>query len=266
MASREYDTSLEDMVIDLEVAKCFRESSFVSLPDPCSKLLRRKCLVQWKKFFENKAEKRVFENDGKDLSGYFGWNCERAIDAQIADSKEFFHYYGQRSKLPAMCSASDVLFSRITHVANLIISELAREFDRLRGLKLMCEGSHLLRAVHYRADHAQTLAHAHTDITLFTVFCGSDVSGLVLETPGKERRITPDGFDCLDIFAGDMLEIATNGAVRAVKHAVRSEGTSNDRHSIIFFANPPNDFRLSASWTAGEALSQRLDDMRAHDN
>ena len=45
----------------------------------------------------------------------------------------------------------------------------------------------------------------------------------------------------LTINAGDMLQVWSNGRVKAAEHRVRASSTGSERHSIAFFLNPSYD-------------------------
>ena len=107
---------------------------------------------------------------------------------------------------------------------------------------------------HSRCDHDLQVKHyppyptgasgrdrlsTHVDLSSITLLCQDALGGLELELEGEFVPV-PVQRDAVLCNAGVFLEEWSDGAIRALPHRVRGQGT-NPRTSIVFFCWPNHD-------------------------
>lgn len=232
--------------------------SWSIVPSNASADIRRQAALAWKRFFQGyeKFHKLDLPNP---LEGYFPLNSEKPVGADKPDPKEFYHIYDPSLLPERLRSATIPLFEICLYITRSVLQEICEETRTCCEIQLPQIGQHLIRVVHYPTNYGNMLAAAHTDITLLTLSLFVDAPGLHIVEPTGKHVAVPLHQTSIVIFAGDMLEHATCGKIKAAKHYVTSFG--QERNSLLFFANPPNDTRLTGNLTAGAALQARLREM-----
>ncbi|QIL81554.1 isopenicillin N synthase family oxygenase [Diaphorobacter sp. HDW4A] len=116
---------------------------------------------------------------------------------------------------------------------------LGQEPDALDAL-IGAPRNHRLKIIHYPGqpqEQSDQGVGAHKDGGLLTLLLQDDVGGLqVLGTNGWID--VPPRENAFVINIGEMLELATNGYLRANVHRVVSPGNGADRYSIAYFFSP----------------------------
>lgn len=236
---------------------------------------------RWGDFFnDDKKEDYLF--DKVTFDGYFPTRlAETAKGHSARDLKEYFHYYpwgrcptdlkesNQQYYDQAVTLASELLSWVETHTP----TEVATGYKE--SLSTMIHGSEqsLLRVLHYpplatdREPNA-IRASAHEDINLLTVLPAANEPGLQVLTKTGDWLDVPCDFGNLIINIGDMLQEASGGYFPSTTHrVVNPEGmdASRARISLPLFLHPRPDVVLSDRYTAGDYLSERLNELRKND-
>jgi len=103
--------------------------------------------------------------------------------------------------------------------------------------------AHLLKLIHYpgSADPAQQQGvGAHKDAGILTLLLQDKVGGLQVETEHGWIDIPPTE-NAFVINIGEILELATNGYLRATQHRVNTPPAGVERYSIAYFITPRLD-------------------------
>lgn len=125
-----------------------------------------------------------------------------------------------------------------------------------------CNQEHCnLRMLHYppvpSTDDKATIRGArHTDFGTLTLLIQDETGGLQVEADDGSYVNVPTIPDAIVLNVGDMLQIWTNGKLRATPHRVVDVGTERDRYSIAFFCNANKDVTLEPI-TFGEVPKYR---------
>jgi len=97
--------------------------------------------------------------------------------------------------------------------------------------------SHLLKLIHYpgSADPSrQQGVGAHKDAGILTLLLQDKVGGLQVETGGTWLDVPPTE-NTFVVNIGEVLELVTNGYLRATPHRVKTPPAGVDRYSIAYF-------------------------------
>ena len=229
--------------------------------------------------------------------GYVPFGGERALGAQAADLKEFFHV-GQEKRPEGSPLLPNVWPGQVPGFREELLS-LYRSFEQiaqelLRAIALYLDvaedtfasmivgGDSILRLIHYPpvpADAAPgaVRAGAHEDINLITLLAEGTTGGLELQRKDGSWMPVRSLRGQLVINAGDMLQRATHGRIRSTTHRVTNpSGPNQSRYSLPFFTHPRPEVMLVpmqrpptwegpelASVSAGEFLKERLASIKA---
>ncbi len=107
---------------------------------------------------------------------------------------------------------------------------------------------HLIKLIHYPANQQQDASSqqgvgAHKDSGILTLLLQDDVGGLEVETDQGWIAVPPlKGAFVINI--GEVLELATNGYLRANVHRVVRSVKGQDRYSIAYFLMPNLDAQV----------------------
>jgi isopenicillin N synthase-like dioxygenase len=232
-------------------------------------------LKSWGDFFSNDNKINFLRTDDTD-EGFIPLSVETAVKGQIADYKELYqtHHKGQYPN-NVDTDSTIKLFDSLVKVSEKIICLLdtglpySIKQNMTMSLPQMIDGSnnHLLRIIHYPPIELGIeipRAAAHTDICLFTVVFGSTFRGLELQNPTTGKWYEPDVEDTsIVVFNSEMLEICTQGYLKAVVHCVKANPNSHieSRYSIPMGFHPRRQSLLSKDLTAVDHLRKRLNEM-----
>lgn len=236
--------------------------------------LLKDILNQWKKFFSSKEKYNYLRTDTTD-EGFIPINGETAKKGEVADFKELYqtHYRGAYPTNIDISSTSQLftelvkLGEKITHLIEEALPATIKD-KMCIPLSEMIEDSynHLIRIIHYPPVNKGTIiprATPHTDICLFTMVFGSTSGGLELQDENGSwyEPIIQD--NSIVLFNSEMLELSTNGFLKAVVHCVKANPNSytDSRYSIPVGFHPRRQALLSESLTAAEHLRLRLNEM-----
>jgi isopenicillin N synthase-like dioxygenase len=241
-------------ILDAGALEDLRGRGWARIRAPRATGRARRAAPAWEEFFASEDKYKFRHLPGK-LDGYFAQGSETALGYAKPDPKEFFHVYPPTVLPPKLSDHSVPLLRSATELAQNIAEDLFSSGILPFAVSLASGGSQLLRVAHYSESGVEPLAQLHTDITLFTLLVFETGPGLQLIDHGKRVDVSPSKSEAL-LIAGDLLEIATSGTIRAVPHMVRR--STGDRLSFVFFANPGHDTLLAPGLTAGRVLEERL--------
>ena len=257
-----------------KLAQALHQTGFAVFQNsPIPRDLITQTYQEWQQFFAS-DQKHQYVFDPSQQSGYFPFQTEQAKDYHQPDLKEFFHFYPQRTQLPAGISdRSRQLCDRLTTLATELLGwiEMAsppavqQQFQTpLREMILESQET-LLRPIHYppltgQESPGAIRAAAHEDVNLITLLPAATATGLeVQDNQGQWHPILSDVGD-LVINVGDMLAIASGGYYRSTCHRVVNpvEPAAQSRFSMPLFLHPRPQVQLSETTTAKDFLQARL--------
>ncbi len=236
----------------------------------------------WADFFAGN-EKETFLFDADKFDGFFPTRlAETAKGHSVRDLKEYFHYYPWGRCPDALKTANQDYYDQaVTFAAQLLgwveentPADVATRYKE--PLSTMIQGSEqsLLRVLHYpplpeNREPDAIRASAHEDINLLTVLPAANEPGLQVLAKNGEWLDVPCDFGNLIINIGDMLQEASGGYFPSTTHRViNPEGmdAGRSRISLPLFLHPRPDVVLSDRYTAGEYLTERLNELRKNDS
>ncbi len=235
----------------------------------------------WGAFF-NGDEKEQFLFSQEKFDGFFPTRlAETAKGHSVRDLKEYFHYYPWGRCPESLQSANESYYSQAVSFAAELLGwvEQHTPADVASGYKeplsKMIQGSEqsLLRILHYpplpeNREPDAIRASAHEDINLLTVLPAANEPGLQVLAKNGEWLDVPCDFGNLIINIGDMLQEASAGYFPSTTHrVVNPDGAdaTRSRISLPLFLHPRSDVVLSERYTAGEYLTERLNELRKND-
>ena len=230
----------------------------------------------WRVFFgSGVASSYAMDPEAQD--GYFSpEQAESARGFSQRDYKEYFQYYpwGRcpdflQSDLDAHFEAAVALGSRLLRsIAGQLPATITAQLTEPLCAMIEQSGQSMLRVLHYPAFPAgdpPLRAAPHEDINLLTLLPSADGPGLELQLRSGEWISVPNRAGQLIVNVGDMLQEATAGYLPSTTHRVAVSDPSQpslSRMALPMFLHPRPEVVLSARYTAGEYLSQRLDELR----
>jgi isopenicillin N synthase-like dioxygenase len=147
-------------------------------------------------------------------------------------------------------------------------ADVAKGYHEPLSGMILNSDSTLLRVLHYppmdAAHQATTWAAAHEDINLITILPASDAPGLQVQDKNGEWLDVASNGNQVIVNIGDMLQEASGGYFPSTSHrVVTPAGTDNrsGRMSLPLFLHPRPEVVLSADYTAGNYLFERLKEL-----
>jgi len=267
--------------IDFHSADCsqqfvasLRDIGFAVLENhPLDMTLVNTIYNEWRNFFSTQR-KYDFELNKDTQDGYYSFQqAESAKGVELKDFKEYFHYYAW-GQCPAELkdhlqqyyeAANDFAAMLLGWVERGSPVDVAKRYREPLSDMIIDSNSTLLRVLHYPpidAAHQQTTwAAAHEDINLITILPASDAPGLQVQKKNGEWMDVASNGNQLIVNIGDMLQEASGGYFPSTSHrVVTPAGTDNrsGRMSLPLFLHPRPEVILSAQYTAGSYLHERL--------
>ena len=231
----------------------------------------------WFAFFASEEKRDLLFTslpDNEERAGYFPPEVsETAVTHTTKDLKEFFQIV-EGSQLPEACAPRIKRYRQQTFELGLTLlawleantpESVQKALDQQLSAMISLDAS-MLRILHYPPltgdeDAIAVRAAAHEDINMITVLPISDQPGLqVQDNSGKWIDVSGNSGDIV-INSGDMLREATQGYFPSTTHRVLNPGTgirNVSRISMPHFLTPEFDVRLSARYTSGSYLDERL--------
>lgn len=254
-----------------QLIKSIKETGFAVLSNtfiPAS--LIQDSYVEWAQFFSN-SNKNELNFNSETQEGYFPFGSEKAKDSNVADLKEMYHYFPNRSTAPFPFTGELALF--LEDLAVEVLLWLERDY-RASGNKtpeswsMMVDGSRstLFRILHYPPLTGQEVngavrSAAHEDINFITLLPSATASGLQVKDRNGNWLDVPTTNNSIVINVGDMLSLLTKNYYPSTTHRVVNPllSSNKSRYSMPLFLHPHSHCRLSETKTAGQYLKERLD-------
>ncbi|MBB5122328.1 oxidoreductase [Streptomyces eurocidicus] len=152
--------------------------------------------------------------------------------------------------LPELRTAALHWIDRLSSVARRLLHELLAAIGAPADFydDAFAERPHLhLKLVRYPGsapDGAAQGVGAHKDYGFLTLLLQDEVGGLQVEGPDGTFLDVPKVPGAFVINLGELLEVATNGYLKATNHRVVSPPGDRERYSVPFFYNPRLDARI----------------------
>lgn len=230
----------------------------------------------WTAFFAS-GDKRAYYYDREVHDGLFPPEVSEVAKGHAEkDIKEYFHYYPHgrcpealRTDLQRYYEAAQAIAERLlAWVERLSPPEVAARYSEPLSSMIAGSPATLLRILHYPSltggeTPGAIRAAAHEDINLLTILPAASAPGLqVLSRDGRWLDV-PCDFGNLVVNVGDMLQEATGGWLPSTTHrVVNPEGAGEGaRMSLPLFLHPRPEVVLSARYTAGAYLQERLEEL-----
>ncbi len=261
-----------------QFVRSLHESGFAVLTNhPIPATLLDAIYAGWYQFF-NSEDKHQYLYDPRDEDpnqpGFHPQHLsETAIGHSTKDIKEFFHLVPD-GRIPTALRVDILAYrERVMRIGAGLFEWLQREMPREISAGLsqplpaaLSSTMSLLRILHYppftgREEPLAERAAPHEDINFLTILPVADQPGLQVKGFDGEWIDVASQQGDLIVNAGDMLREATDGYFPSTTHRVVNppDATGNvSRLSIPFFLAPRLDFVLSARYTAGRYLRERL--------
>ncbi|MDI5974398.1 2-oxoglutarate and iron-dependent oxygenase domain-containing protein [Streptomyces sp. SL13] len=153
--------------------------------------------------------------------------------------------------LPALRPAALDWIDRLGAVADLLLRELLTAIGAPADFyaDAFAGGGHPhLKMIRYPGsapDGAAQGVGAHKDYGFLTLLLQDGVGGLQVEGPDGRFHDVPPRPGAFVVNLGEMLEVATDGYLKATNHRVVSPPGARERYSVPFFHNPRLDARTS---------------------
>lgn len=229
---------------------------------------------EWLAWFDGEAKFEYLPGDGQQ-EGYHPLTAhEKAVGHDVADLKEFFHWYPWGRHPDGVSSSAADLYRLGNDLGAEVLgwvqahtpAEVSAGFSM--PLPQMLDGSHrtLLRILRYppltgdEPDGARRAA-PHEDINLLTVLPAADAPGLRVREQGGDWHDIPADPGSVVINGGDMLSLASAGYYPSATHEVVNPPGDDGRRSRMatpLFLEPADDVVLSPGVTAFDFLRDRL--------
>jgi isopenicillin N synthase-like dioxygenase len=252
-----------------------RETGFAVITDhPVPAPLIHETFAEWSRFFASE-DKQAHTFDPVEQAGYFPFRSENAKNYSKKDLKEFFHYYPARIELPNSTRRfTPELFGKLTALGAELLgwieentpSDVCSRFSISLRDMVRESSDTLLRPIHYPPltggeEEGAVRAAAHEDINMITLLPAATAPGLqVLDMAGSWHDV-PCDVGTIVINSGDMLKEASGGYYPSTTHRVvnpRGPAAHLPRYSMPLFLHARKEVRLSARYTAGSYLEERL--------
>ncbi|WP_455351110.1 isopenicillin N synthase family dioxygenase [Streptomyces sp. SYSU K217416] len=156
--------------------------------------------------------------------------------------------------LPVLRAAALGWIDRLSEVAARLLHELLTSIGAPAGFydDVFAGHPHLhLKLVRYPGSAPDTGADdngqgvgAHKDYGFLTLLLQDQVGGLQVQRADGEFHEVPPIPGAFVVNLGELLEVATNGYLKATNHRVVSPPGATERYSVPFFYNPRLDARI----------------------
>lgn len=254
--------------------KSLKETGFAVLTyHPIPVNLINQAYEKWQEFFTS-SQKQSYQPIKPHQDGYFPFRAEHAKDSNIADLKEFFHFYPEGKKPPETVEVTSRLYQALSEMGAVLLQWVENHLPQHVASKLSmplqnmikdCPTT-LLRILHYpplstEIEPGAVRGAAHEDINLLTLLPAATAPGLeVKDVHGNWHAVSCDPGSIV-VNVGDMLQMCTEYYYKSTTHRVvnpSDEQQFNSRYSMPLFLHAREDVRLSEKYTAKDYLTERL--------
>ena len=231
--------------------------------------LIRDTKAAWREFFTKPlAYKNDFANVDNGNQGYKGMKTEKAVGAEVADLKEFYHWRPGKVLPPEAIASTTRIFSQLEDLGGLCLNLLDYANNFNTEYMESCEESDntILRTIYYppikdcNAEPGAVRSAAHEDINFITLLVAASAPGLEVKDSFGGWHAVPHEENSIVVNIGDMLQLASKGKYKSTTHRVvnPSSGDGGDRISMPLFIHPHSSTLLADGFTAGQYLSERI--------
>lgn len=254
--------------------KSLKETGFAVLTyHPIPVNLINQAYEKWQEFFTS-DQKSSYQPVKPDQDGYFPFRTEHAKDSNIADLKEFFHFYPAGKKPPETLDVTAKLYQSLSEmgavllqwVENHLPKSVARRLSMpLKNMIHDCPTT-LLRILHYPPlstdiEPGAVRGAAHEDINLLTLLPAATAPGLEVKDVHGNWHAVPCDPGSIVVNVGDMLQMCTEYYYKSTTHRVVNPSDENQfrsRYSMPLFLHARSEVKLSEKYTAQGYLHERL--------
>lgn len=243
------------------------------------------CYASWAEFFRHPTYKTRFAFKKETQSGFFPVKSEKAKGAEVADIKEFFHYFGNNPTIAEQLPSLPLNLRRVSAEAFISLEALSIKLLNMveRGTPAgvsKCDRqwadavngcwNTLFRILHYPplgkdVERGAVRAAAHEDINFLTLLPAATQPGLeVKDNDGVWHKVEVGGGNAIIVNVGDMLAETTGGYYKSTTHRVvnpADEDANVSRYSMPLFLHANPNTVLSERHTAGSYLTERLKEL-----
>lgn len=268
---------MRDEGADIAFVRTLQDTGFAVLRNPPIDAERlRRMASRWQAFFlsDKKWDYPAIETASGNTSGYIPAEVsETAVGHSIKDLKEFFHITPDTALPDDLHADANAYLQEALALGSLLLGWLDIHCGEMLPQELhgqlgdcLSPMDSLMRVLHYPPLSGQepagaVRAAAHEDINLLTVLPVAEEPGLQVLTQEKEWADVPGRYGDVIINSGDMLQEASGGQLPSTTHRVLNptgEAALRSRISMPYFLAPELSMRLSARYTAGSYLHERL--------
>jgi isopenicillin N synthase-like dioxygenase len=224
----------------------------------------------WREFFNSPLSNKDQYVDPLDPNlGYRALGSEKAVGANIADLKMFYHFKPGVTLPPEVDHVTRKLFFLLEDTAGQVMRALDGVGSSMRYSQV-CEGSDntILRALYYpplkdiEPQLGAVRAAEHTDINFLTLLVAASSPGLQVKDVKGNYFDVPFEENSIVVNIGDQLQLASNYAFKSTVHrVVNPSDLASDRLSIPLFVHANSDTMLVPGVTAQQYLTQRLNEI-----
>jgi isopenicillin N synthase-like dioxygenase len=222
---------------------------------------------KWRKWFlRDQESKKMYQNFLNPNMGYSGFKSEKAVGANKADLKEFYHWRPGEI-LPFHALTPLYIFYNLEDIGLRVLGVLDRHWDIPNpGFQDCCLHSRktILRTLYYPAldfesEKGAVRAAAHEDINYITLLVAASAPGLEVKDAQGNWHPVPHEENSVICNIGDMLQLASGGKYKSTTHrVVNPENSSSDRISMPMFIHPHENTVLADGITAKSFLAERI--------
>ena len=261
----------------LEFTRSLKETGFAAIQNhPIDMDLVNDVYQEWENFFQSDY-KHNYKFHPEKQDGYFPFGIEHAKDYSQKDLKEFYHIYPWGRYPQEISSITRELYQYLCDLTGTLLTwvekntpeEIRRNFSIPLEEMTINSPRNLLRVIHYPPlretdDPDEVRAAAHEDINLLTVLCSATAPGLQAQDLEGNWHEVPCDSGMLAVNTGDMLQMASGGYFPSTTHRVINppgEDKHLSRMSMPLFLHPHDYIQLSDTHTAGDYLTERLEEI-----
>ena len=261
----------------VEFTRSLKETGFAAIQNhPIDMDLVNDVYQEWENFFQSDY-KHNYKFHPEKQDGYFPFGIEHAKDYSQKDLKEFYHIYPWGRYPQEISSKTRELYQYLCDLTGTLLTwvekntpeEIRRNFSIPLEEMTINSPRNLLRVIHYPPlretdDPDEVRAAAHEDINLLTVLCSATAPGLQAQDLEGNWHEVPCDSGMLAVNTGDMLQMASGGYFPSTTHRVINppgEDKHSSRMSMPLFLHPHDYVQLSDTHTAGDYLTERLEEI-----
>lgn len=255
------------------LVESFRNIGFAIIDKPPLDVkLQQHCYKMWQDFFANPDERYAF--DEATNAGWVGIDCsETAKGNNVADIKEFFHYFPEKSCPEVLREVTQAMYQQLYPLAVTLLSwveaaspEHVRKRFSMPLVDMVATNVSLFRILHYPPlnmdfPEGAMRAAAHEDINLITILPADTSGGLEVKTLSGEWLSLEMKPNQVVVNIADMLQECSGHYFPSTPHRVvnpKGPDAYKSRLSMPLFLHPRDEVVLSKRYTAASYREERF--------